>query len=615
MKTITRLLLITFFLARIGFSASSQDVRDPIRSTLDSLATTSIPQLNDTINLSLTNISVSDLLRSVSNHIGININVQPIETIVYNNYSNVVAKDLIVLLCKDYDLKLEAVGSIISLKKVDKPSYLLNLNIETKNRISYEMKDAPLYDFAKKLSEITNVNLFIPPQFKTLKIDGFAKDIGIEDALYNISRSSNFNLVKESEKLYIIEPLLNGQPVSNRKRKNAKNVDVLENTYIIKEKNASLSAMITEVAEKTKAYVSFTEKVDDKQDIFLRFNSFQEFLTSVLIGTKYTYKKQDSTFYIGLKTRKEMHSHYLYKFNNRRVDSLSYLLPESIKEEIEIVEFPELNSLLFNGETIRLDQVKRLCGKLDQMIPLVLIDVIIIETSNSLDISSGVSAGLTQNGAEARKTGGTLTPEMSFTLNGASINNVLNRVGLSSIGSVSPNFYIQLQALEKNGLLDIKSTPKLSTLSGRKATLSIGETAYYEERKVSLYGTQNPGQQEQVIYRPISAKLGVDIRPIVTGDGYVNLDINVIQSSFTERIGKDGLGPPGLVAREFKSMIRVKNGETAILGGLERVKREKNNSGTPFLNRIPVLKLLFSNRSDNKGKSKFSIFISPTIIY
>jgi hypothetical protein len=60
---------------------------DSVRIVLDTLSKSDIPQLNDTINLSLTNISVSELLRSVSNHIGININITPIQTIVHNNYS------------------------------------------------------------------------------------------------------------------------------------------------------------------------------------------------------------------------------------------------------------------------------------------------------------------------------------------------------------------------------------------------------------------------------------------------------------------------------------------------------------------------------------------------
>lgn len=613
MKIPTIKLIMLCFVLLFFVEGKAQNTGDSIKTKLDSLSISSIPQLNDTINLSLTNISVSDLLSSVSSHIGININVDPITTIVHNNYSKIRAKDLITLLCHEYDLRLEVFGSILSLKKNERLPYTLQLQKNANESINYDMKDAPLPEFAKKLAEATGVNIFIPRQFNTFQLDGYAQQIKVEEALLNIAKSNGFNIQKETPKLFVIEEILLGEnATSNGRRTKIENTD---GKFVVRQKNASLQNLIIEVAEKTNSYVSFSEEIKEKHDVFLPFTTFEDFLSSILLGTNFTYKKQDSTYFIGSKSKNEMHSHFIYKFQNRKVDSLSYLLPEKMKEFVEIAEYPELNSALFSGDIISLNEMKSLCKQLDQMIPLVLIDVILVETSNSLDISTGITAGLAKSGADVPQTGGTINPELDFTLNGSSINSILRSVGLSNIGTVNANFYMQLKALEKNGMLEVKSTPKLSTLSGNKATLSIGETVYYEEKTLSLYGSLNPGSQEQVIYRPISAKLGVDIRPVVTGDNFVNLDISVIQSSFTERVGKEGTGPPGLVSREFKSMIRVKNGETAILGGLEEARKEKSNSGIPLLSRIPIINFLFSGKSNKKDDKKFTVFISPKIIY
>lgn len=419
-------------------------------------------------------------------------------------------------------------------------------------------------------------------------------------------------MVKENNNLYILEQLIgNQQLISPRKRK-AGQVKQEDGIFIIKKKNGLLTDIILDAADKTNSYVAFTDKIDIKKNINVRFQTFTELLNLVLLGTKYTYKQQDSTYFVGLRTKKEMHSHYLFKFNNRRVDSLSILLPEGIKESIEIVEYPEINSMFISGEISHLIRLKRICKQLDQQVPLVLIDVVLVESGDNFDLSTGITAGVAKDGEPVPKTGGTILSGTDFTLGGSSINNILKRVGLSSIGRVKSNFYVRLKALETKGLLRVKSTPKLSTLSGKKASLSIGETVYYEEQILSLYGTQNPGQQEQVIYKPINAKLGVDIRPVVTGNGFVNLNIEVVQSSFTERVSEKG--PPGIVSREFKSMIRVKNGETAILGGLQTVRNEQSRSGVPFLSRIPILNWFFTSKSKKRRNDKFTIFISPTII-
>ena len=62
-------------------------------------------------------------------------------------------------------------------------------------------------------------------------------------------------------------------------------------------------------------------------------------------------------------------------------------------------------------------------------------------------------------------------------------------------------------------------------------------------------------------------------------------------------------------------MIRVKNGETILLGGLEIVTKEKSRTGFPFLSKIPILNYFFTSKTNKKSEDKFSIFISPTIIY
>jgi type IV pilus assembly protein PilQ len=111
----------------------------------------------------------------------------------------------------------------------------------------------------------------------------------------------------------------------------------------------------------------------------------------------------------------------------------------------------------------------------------------------------------------------------------------------------------------------------------------------------------------------VSADLSVVINPIVSGDEQITLDVHVKQSSFTEKIAPTA--PPGTVTRDFQSLIRVKNEEMILLGGLEENSMNDSGTGTPLLSRIPVIKWLFSSRNKTKKKSKLTIFIKPTVVY
>jgi type IV pilus assembly protein PilQ len=62
-------------------------------------------------------------------------------------------------------------------------------------------------------------------------------------------------------------------------------------------------------------------------------------------------------------------------------------------------------------------------------------------------------------------------------------------------------------------------------------------------------------------------------------------------------------------------MIRVKNEETILLGGLEESNVNDTGSGVPGLARVPVLKWLFSNRNKSRSKTKLLLLIKPTVLY
>ena len=169
-----------------------------------------------------------------------------------------------------------------------------------------------------------------------------------------------------------------------------------------------------------------------------------------------------------------------------------------------------------------------------------------------------------------------------------------------------------MSALENNGNVKIVSTPKLAALNGHEAEMSIGETAYYKEISNNIVGVQIPQQTQTFVYKPLNADLSLNIKPVVSGDDQITLEISVSQSTFTNRIEEGA--PPGSVKQEFKSIIRMKNKDMVVLGGLDKKIKSSTNGGVPVLNRIPVLKWFFGKQSKENKKSELTIFIRPTVI-
>jgi type IV pilus assembly protein PilQ len=291
------------------------------------------------------------------------------------------------------------------------------------------------------------------------------------------------------------------------------------------------------------------------------------------------------------------------------------LIPADIKKDVDLKEFLELNGIIATGSEIQIDEIKLFLAEIDKVVPMVMIEVMIIDINRSHTVNTGISMGVGQN-PNTTQTNGSLSPGVDFDFSSESVNNLINGfngLGLVNIGNVVPEFYMSLQALENNGNLKMRSTPRLSTLNGHSASIKIGNTEYYLEQNSNVYASNTPQTVITQNYKSVNADLSVTIKPFISSDNQVTLDIQVEQSDFTARVAPTA--PPGSVTRTFKSMIRVKDGELIILGGLEQKTTENSNSGLPGISRIPILRSIFGKNKKVKENSKLTILIKPVIIY
>ena len=289
-------------------------------------------------------------------------------------------------------------------------------------------------------------------------------------------------------------------------------------------------------------------------------------------------------------------------------------IPSDLKKGIEIIPLADLNSIIVSGSAPAVDELEIFLRQIDKSVPVINIELIIIDITRTHNISTGISAGT--KSAATTSTYSSVFPNIDVTLGANTINSVIGSIngsGLINLGKVTSNFYLSLQASEDNGNIKIRSTPKLATLNGTEAQMTIGETRYYAETSSNIIATQSTTTVNSTVFKPLQANLAITIKPIVSGDEQITLDINVDQGSFTNQVSTNG--PYGQTSRTFKSSIRVKNNDMILLGGLEQKNNNSSDKGVPILSRIPIIKWLFSSRSSKNSKSKLAIFIHPTVIY
>ena len=298
---------------------------------------------------------------------------------------------------------------------------------------------------------------------------------------------------------------------------------------------------------------------------------------------------------------------------NRSVSKVDELIPDQLKQGLQIKALPDLNSIIVCGDQRQVSRLEDFLNGIDKSIKLVTIEVIIVDATKSFSQEVGLNMGIGQ--APAPQTSGTLSPGINMSFNANSVNNIINSLngfGSVNLGHVGPDFYLSLKALEDNGNLVVRSTPKLSTLNGHEAELKSGETQYYKEIQNTFMGTQNPMQTESYTWKSIEANMSVKITPFISTDNSITLDIEIEETEFLARIEQDA--PPGTATRNFKSQIRVEDGEMVLLGGIDRNTSQRNTSGLPYIARVPILRWLFGQTTNSKEDHKLNVFIKPTLL-
>lgn len=596
--------------------------------------------LNGKVELSVNGVSIQEFIRGLATANNLNVSIDAgLTTKVVNNFTNVTVTDVLLFLCRKYDLDISFVGNILSIKQYVAPPLPaaqyqrkpIQLSYDsTTNQLTLDLNNDSLSLVAKELTKESQKNVVFSSDLAGKMVSGYIQNMPFNAAMEKFAFANNLKVTPTEDNFYLLEKADaetsdNSNQKNNGKKGKGKNaaaasgitLEVTPDKLInIEATDVAIADILSAVSAELKNNYFLFVVPKGNTSLNIKNATYDEFLTKLFNTTDYTFKKDGEIYLIGDRTSEGLRITKVYQLKFRTVEKVIDFIPSELKKGIDIKTFSDQNSLILSGSERRIDELESFLKDIDKVVPVISIEVMILDINNSYAVATGIKAGLSTS---VTPTAGTIFPNLNMTLSAPSINSVIdgiNGVGIVNLGKVTPNFYVNLQLQEQNGNVKITSTPLLATLNGHEAKMSIAETRYYLQQNSNVIATQSTTVANAQQFIPLTADFTLSINPIVSGDEQITLQISVKQQSFTTQTpSPNGNGPYGSTTRNFESLIRVKNQEMIMLGGLEQGNKSENSSGVPLLSRIPIIKWFFSSRTKNKTEDKLTILVKPTVIY
>jgi type IV pilus assembly protein PilQ len=272
------------------------------------------------------------------------------------------------------------------------------------------------------------------------------------------------------------------------------------------------------------------------------------------------------------------------------------------------------NTLIITDVRENLDAVRQLITLLDQPEPQVEIEARIVVASRSCSRDLGVQLGAlvfgknqsgAQGGTAGQYTGSPIPPNTGRV-------NPLQGLASTAIGLTTGIFgTAQISALitagETQGQAKTIATPRVTTLNNRKAEISSGQQIPI----TTIQPGSAAGGALIATTTYIDVPLRLEVVPQISDTGTVMLDVTAENS--TVGIPKGNTTAPPITIQKMKTNVLVPDGGTTVVGGALLDSETDDQTRTPGLSKVPVIKNLFRRKSVARNSSEILFFITPRI--
>ena len=177
------------------------------------------------------------------------------------------------------------------------------------------------------------------------------------------------------------------------------------------------------------------------------------------------------------------------------------------------------------------------------------------------------------------------------------------------------SFDVVLEALREQGEIQVVSQPRVVTLNNQPALIKVATDQAFFTQTIAQ-GAAGTGNiiTEQV--RSVTVGLVLSVTPQISEDGWIMLDVTPIISrlrGIIESPQKTATAPV-LDVKQSSGLVRLRNGEMVLIGGLIQDEYSETERKVPLLGDIPGIGHLFKGTYTAKQKSELVIFLSPRIV-
>ena len=316
-----------------------------------------------------------------------------------------------------------------------------------------------------------------------------------------------------------------------------------------------------------------------------------------------------------------------------KVDEASTLVTKLLSKRGSVIVDTRTNTLIITDLPAYLKTAEDLIQTLDVQIQQVSIEARVVEANKDWQRAFGVEWPTSNSGDAKLTIGGTPAPWTTSGLSPAwnggggfnrppsgqalALGVAPGLPGVTSIASPAGEFWVSflsnrysvnfiLQALEKEGVVKIVSSPKVVAQNNRKATILSGEKIPYPTQQGGASGGA-------ITVAFVNANLQLDVTPQITNEGTILLDLKIEKAEAD--FGRTVNGTPTILDKSIETQVLVRDGGTAVLGGVYVTNTTKGTTGVPFLMHIPIIGALFRTKSNAESTQELLIFITPRILH
>ena len=254
------------------------------------------------------------------------------------------------------------------------------------------------------------------------------------------------------------------------------------------------------------------------------------------------------------------------------------------------------NSIIITDISKQFSNIKKLVKSLDQPIPQVHISAHIVTMNKQSMDELGIKWGYTGHSSQVLS-----KFDVDF-----GVTNAASSVGFNLAKLSGSLLNLELSALESENQLEIIASPNLLTANQNMASIKQGTEIPYEVSNGGNGATSIEFKQ---------AVLGLEVTPKIIANDQMILDLYITQNTAGRSIKRrDGGEALAIETQEIRTQVKVKSGETVVLGGIFQQINNASKNRVPGISNVPIIGNAFKNKAKKQQKRELVIFITPQLV-